>query len=54
MDQSTTQSTIVVRIGVDLGDVVVEGDDLYGDGVNIAARLEPLAARRGLRLFDRQ
>ncbi|HEX9769375.1 MAG TPA: adenylate/guanylate cyclase domain-containing protein [Kiloniellales bacterium] len=31
------------RIGVNLGDVIVEGDDIYGDGVNIAARLEELA-----------
>lgn len=34
---------IVLRIGVNLGDVIVEDDDLYGDGVNIAARLEALA-----------
>src|SRR5688572_26032303 len=34
---------IVLRVGVNLGDVVVEGDDLYGDGVNVAARLESLA-----------
>jgi TolB-like protein/Tfp pilus assembly protein PilF len=34
---------IVLRIGVNLGDVMVEGSDLYGDGVNIAARLEALA-----------
>ncbi|BCH23538.1 adenylate class-3/4/guanylyl cyclase [Mesorhizobium sp. L-8-3] len=33
---------IVLRIGVHLGDVVVEGEDLLGDGVNIAARLEQL------------
>jgi class 3 adenylate cyclase len=33
---------IVFRIGVNLGDVVVEGEDLLGDGVNIAARLEQL------------
>src|ERR1700757_5022498 len=32
------------RIGVNLGDVIVDGDDIYGDGVNIAARLEGLAA----------
>jgi TolB-like protein/Tfp pilus assembly protein PilF len=34
---------MVLRIGVNLGDVMVEGDDLYGDGVNIAARLESIA-----------
>ncbi len=34
---------IVLRIGINLGDVVVEGTDLYGDGVNVAARLEALA-----------
>jgi TolB-like protein/Flp pilus assembly protein TadD len=32
------------RIGVNLGDVIADGDDIYGDGVNIAARLERLAA----------
>ena len=31
------------RVGLNLGDVIVEGDNLYGDGVNVAARLEPLA-----------
>jgi adenylate cyclase len=34
---------IVLRVGINLGDVMVEGSDLYGDGVNIAARIEPLA-----------
>src|SRR5262245_51514185 len=34
---------IILRVGVNLGDVMVEGSDLYGDGVNIAARLEALA-----------
>ena len=34
---------MVLRIGISLGDVMVEGSDLYGDGVNIAARLESLA-----------
>ena len=36
------------RIGLNLGDVIVEGDDLYGDGINIAARLEALAAPGGI------
>jgi len=36
------------RIGVHLGDVIVEGDDIYGDGVNIAARLESLAETGGV------
>src|SRR5712691_11229581 len=32
-----------LRIGVNLGDVIVDGDDIFGDGINIAARLEALA-----------
>ena len=39
---------IVLRIGVNLGDVVIDGDDIYGDGVNVAARLEPLADPGGI------
>ena len=39
---------MVFRIGVHLGDVIVEGDDLYGDGVNIAARLEGIAEPGGI------
>jgi TolB-like protein/class 3 adenylate cyclase len=37
-----------LRIGINLGDVIVEGDDLYGDGVNIAARVEALADAGGV------
>jgi TolB-like protein/class 3 adenylate cyclase len=39
---------IVFRIGVNLGDVVIEGDDLLGDGVNVAARLEQLCDPGGV------
>jgi adenylate cyclase len=39
---------IMLRIGLNLGDVIVEGSDLYGDGVNIAARLEALAEPGGV------
>ena len=35
------------RVGLNLGDVIVEGDNLYGDGVNVAARLENLAEAGG-------
>jgi adenylate cyclase len=41
-------SGIRLRIGINLGDVIIEGDDIYGDGVNIAARLEPLADADGV------
>ncbi len=39
---------ITFRIGINLGDVIVEGEDLYGDGVNVAARLESLAEPGGI------
>jgi adenylate cyclase len=34
---------IEFRIGINLGDVIVDGDDIFGDGVNVTARLEALA-----------
>ncbi len=43
---------ISFRIGINLGDIIVEGDDIHGDGVNIAARVEPLAPPGGLCLSD--
>ena len=39
---------ITFRIGINLGDVIADGDDIYGDGVNIAARLEALAEPGGI------
>ena len=46
------ESRIVLRIGVNLGDVMIEGTDLYGDGVNVAARLEGLAEPGGVAISD--
>src|SRR6516165_1212109 len=38
------------RIGINLGDVIVEGDDIFADGVNVAARVEALAEPGGIYL----
>ncbi|MCG6859355.1 MAG: adenylate/guanylate cyclase domain-containing protein [Salaquimonas sp.] len=46
--QAKSDNTITLRIGVNLGDVIIDGDDIYGDGVNVAARLEPLAEPGGI------
>ena len=45
---TSAANDIALRIGVNLGDVIVEDDDIYGDGVNVAARLEPLAEPNGI------
>lgn len=45
---TTEDSRIEFRIGINLGDVIIEGGDIYGDGVNIAARLEGLAEPGGI------
>ncbi|MBY5753797.1 adenylate/guanylate cyclase domain-containing protein [Rhizobium leguminosarum] len=42
------EQRMLFRIGVNLGDVIVEGEDIHGDGVNIAARLESLAQPGGI------
>jgi adenylate cyclase len=47
-EENLHQPKIVLRIGINLGDVIIEGDDIYGDGVNIAARLEPVAEPGGI------
>ena len=44
----TSDTEIVLRIGINLGDIIIDDDDIYGDGVNIAARLEPLAKPGGI------
>jgi adenylate cyclase len=42
------QSQMTFRIGLNMGDVILEGDNLYGDGVNVAARLEALSQPSGV------
>src|SRR6266536_6058605 len=46
------EQRIEFRVGINLGDVVVEGDDLLGDGVNVAARLEGIAEPGGICISD--
>lgn len=50
--QASAVDPIVFRIGINLGDVIVQDDDLYGDGVNVAARLEALAETGGICLSE--
>ena len=47
-DGVAKERRIELRIGINLGDVVIEGGDTYGDGVNVAARLEALAEPGGV------
>jgi adenylate cyclase len=44
----SVDSRIALRIGVNLGDIIVEGRDIFGDGVNIAARMEGIADSGGI------
>ena len=47
-ESESTELKMEFRVGINMGDVVIEGDNLYGDGVNIAARLEALAQPNGV------
>lgn len=44
---------IAFRVGVNLGDIIIDGDDIFGDGVNIAARLQEIAAPGGVCISSR-
>src|SRR6478672_5174326 len=46
--EATDERRIKFRIGVNLGDIIAEGGDIFGDGVNVAARLEALAEPGGI------
>jgi adenylate cyclase len=56
MDPSAPGRPIEMRIGINLGDVIIEDSDIYGDGVNIAARIQTLAPIGGIcisgKVFD--
>src|SRR6266540_3497183 len=43
-----TEKRIQFRVGINLGDIIIDGDDIYGDGVNVAARLEGIAEANGV------
>src|SRR5271167_3403046 len=45
---SPEDSRIQFRIGINVGDIIVDGDDIYGDGVNVAARIQALAEPGGI------
>jgi adenylate cyclase len=49
---SPVEQRIEFRVGINLGDVVIEGEDLLGDGVNIAARLEGISEPGGICISD--
>jgi adenylate cyclase len=44
---------IEYRVGVNLGDVIIDGDDIFGDGVNVAARLQEIAAPGGVCISEK-
>jgi adenylate cyclase len=43
---------IQLRVGINVGDIIIDGDDIFGDGVNIAARIESVAAPGGISLSE--
>ena len=45
---SPEDSRIQLRIGINVGDIIVDGDDIYGDGVNVAARIQALSDPGGI------
>lgn len=54
MDERNTAAKLSVefRIGINLGEMVIDGDDIFGDGVNVASRLEGQAPKRGILVSD--
>ena len=50
---TATDERIEYRVGVNLGDIIVDGDDIFGDGVNVAARLQEIAETGGICISDK-
>ena len=48
----TAERRIELRIGVNVGDIIIENGDIFGDGVNIAARLESIAEPSGISISE--
>jgi TolB-like protein/class 3 adenylate cyclase len=51
-DAGDTKAPILFRIGINVGDIIIEGDDILGDGVNIAARIEGIAEPGGISISE--
>jgi adenylate cyclase len=50
--RATAQKPVEFRIGLNLGEIVIEGNDIFGDGVNVATRLEGQAPQGGILVSD--
>ena len=51
--ETAADERIEYRVGVNLGDIIVDGDDIFGDGVNVAARLQEIAGTGGVCISDK-
>jgi adenylate cyclase len=52
-DSLVENEQMFFRVGVNVGDIIIEGENLYGEGVNVAARLEGIAAPGGISISDK-
>ena len=52
MPVAPKSNSIQFRIGINVGDIIIEGEDILGDGVNIAARIEGVAEPGGISISE--